>query len=117
MFLTAQMAALFLTKSSFQDVTSRGQTAPRTSLGHLWYLSIYDTYFSISTFAQSVNNAPHLQCNASLDTNSGCGVIEWSQASYGPYFEQQGGGVYAMKWDENSIAICECNSIKERLGD
>ena len=28
-------------------------------------------------------------------------------ASYGPLFDQSGGGVIAMKWDENGISICE----------
>lgn len=46
-------------------------------------------------------------CDASLNSNSGCDVTEWSMASYGPLFEQSGGGVIAMKWDENGISVCE----------
>jgi hypothetical protein len=34
-------------------------------------------------------------------------VIEWSQASYGPTFDAGGGGVFAMKWDSDGIAVCE----------
>jgi hypothetical protein len=33
--------------------------------------------------------------------------MEWSRASYGATFDAQGGGVFAMKWDENGIAVCE----------
>lgn len=47
-----------------------------------------------------------LNCDATINENAGCGVTEWSRASYGPYFESQGGGVIAMKWDEDGIAIC-----------
>ncbi|KAJ3504035.1 hypothetical protein NMY22_g18053 [Coprinellus aureogranulatus] len=35
----------------------------------------------------------------------GCGITEWSRASYGPYFEAQGGGILAMKWDDEMIAV------------
>jgi len=47
----------------------------------------------------------NLDCNGLINDNSGCGVLEWSRASYGPYFDSIGGGVFAMKWDENGIAI------------
>ena len=33
-------------------------------------------------------------------------MTEWSRASYGPLFEEQGGGILAMKWDENDISVC-----------
>ncbi|KAJ8584331.1 glycoside hydrolase family 16 protein [Rhizopogon salebrosus TDB-379] len=51
------------------------------------------------------NGVDNLQCNAYLNNNAGCGVTEWSRASYGPYFDEQAGGVFAMKWDENGIAV------------
>lgn len=41
----------------------------------------------------------------STNGKSGCGIIEYSRASYGPYFDSQGGGVFAMKWDADSIAV------------
>jgi len=53
----------------------------------------------------SVDGQNHTDCDALLDNNAGCAVTEWSRASYGPYFDAQGGGVFAMKWDENSIAV------------
>lgn len=57
--------------------------------------------------SQTNNGVNNTNCNANVNSNSGCDVIEWSRASYGPYFEAQGGGVLAMKWDENDISICE----------
>ena len=46
-------------------------------------------------------------CDAALNSNSGCDVTEWSRASYGSLFDQSGGGVIAMEWDESDISICE----------
>lgn len=50
---------------------------------------------------------PNLECNGLINYNAGCGVTEWSRASYGPIFDAQGGGVFAMKWDSEGIAVCE----------
>lgn len=55
---------------------------------------------------QQTNGVDDLQCNALINNNAGCGITEWSRASYGPYFDSQGGGVFAMKWDTNGIAVC-----------
>jgi len=44
-------------------------------------------------------------CDGNINNNAGCGITEWSRASYGPFFDSRGGGVFAMKWDENSIAV------------
>lgn len=46
-----------------------------------------------------------LDCDGTISGNPGCGITEWSSASYGPYFDSQGGGVFAMKWDEEGIAV------------
>lgn len=51
------------------------------------------------------NGTDNLQCNAFINYNAGCGVTEWSHASYGPLFDEANGGVFAMKWDENGIAV------------
>ncbi|KAI0043201.1 glycoside hydrolase family 16 protein [Auriscalpium vulgare] len=48
--------------------------------------------------------SPNLDCTGG-PTQPGCGITEWSQASYGPTFDAQGGGVFAMKWDEDGIAV------------
>jgi len=50
------------------------------------------------------NNQSYLDCEGS-GTLPGCGVVEWSQASYGPTFDAQGGGVFAMKWDDDGISV------------
>jgi hypothetical protein len=49
----------------------------------------------------------NLDCDVTSGDNSGCGIIEWSRASYGPYFDAQQGGVFAMKWDDLGISVCE----------
>lgn len=51
------------------------------------------------------NGVDNLQCNALINNNAGCGVTEWSRASYGPLFDEAQGGVFAMNWDENGIAV------------
>ncbi|KAG9314386.1 hypothetical protein JVU11DRAFT_5183 [Chiua virens] len=51
------------------------------------------------------NGVDNLQCDALIDNNAGCGITEWSRASYGSYFDSQGGGVFAMKWDASGIAV------------
>ena len=53
-----------------------------------------------------MNGQPNLVCDGNANGNSGCGVVEWSRASYGPTFDAQGGGVFAMKWDAEGIAVC-----------
>ncbi|KAK2461896.1 hypothetical protein APHAL10511_006359 [Amanita phalloides] len=53
----------------------------------------------------ATNGTANVTCNGLLNDNAGCAVVEWSRASYGPYFDAQGGGVFAMKWDENGIAV------------
>ncbi|TCD71508.1 hypothetical protein EIP91_008889 [Steccherinum ochraceum] len=51
------------------------------------------------------NGQPNLVCDGNIPGNAGCGVTEWSRASYGPTFDAQGGGVFAMKWDDTGIAV------------
>ncbi|KAI0932227.1 hypothetical protein AcW1_000592 [Taiwanofungus camphoratus] len=51
------------------------------------------------------NGQPNLDCDGDDNSNAGCGVVEWSRASYGPTFDSQGGGVFAMRWDETGIAV------------
>ncbi|KAI0274666.1 concanavalin A-like lectin/glucanase domain-containing protein [Gloeopeniophorella convolvens] len=50
------------------------------------------------------NGQPNLNCEGSA-TLPGCGITEVSRASYGPTFDAQGGGVFAMKWDEDGISV------------
>jgi len=57
------------------------------------------------TILTGSNGQLNLDCDGLINANSGCGVTEWSRASYGPTFDAQGGGVFAMKWDENGIAV------------
>ncbi|KAF5374757.1 hypothetical protein D9758_000273 [Tetrapyrgos nigripes] len=54
-----------------------------------------------------LNDQPNTNCKSddNFNSNSGCAITEWSRSSYGPDFDRQGGGVFAMKWDENGIAV------------
>lgn len=61
--------------------------------------------------AQQTNDVDNLQCNALINYNAGCGITEWSRASYGPYFDSQSGGVFAMKWDTSGIAVCQLATV------
>ncbi|KAF8640464.1 hypothetical protein AX17_000128 [Amanita inopinata Kibby_2008] len=61
------------------------------------------SFFTGSIISTAGGN--HTDCNALINDNAGCAIGEWSRASYGPYFDAQGGGVFAMKWDENGIAV------------
>lgn len=64
-----------------------------------------------ANITQQTNGVDDLQCNALINDNAGCGITEWSRASYGPYFDSQGGGVFAMKWDTNGIAVCQLTTV------
>lgn len=64
------------------------------------------SYYISTDCAQQANGVDNLICNGLVNSNSGCGVTDWSKASYGPYFDSQGGGIFAMKWDEIGIAVC-----------
>ena len=62
------------------------------------------------TGAIKKDGAGNIRTHCDRTRGEGCGITEWSQASYGPYLVEQGGGVLAMKWDENDISICTlCN--------
>lgn len=44
-------------------------------------------------------------CDHNYLSNTGCGIVDPSIASFGPAFNELGGGVYAMKWDSQSIDV------------
>lgn len=72
-----------------------------------WHTSAGCNLTASSDFTGTIvqqNNQSYLDCEGSA-TLPGCGVIEWSQASYGPTFDAQGGGVFAMKWDQDGISV------------
>lgn len=75
----------------------------------LLYIKIQHSYSYAQTLGDGTLNT---DCNGLINDNSGCGINEWSRASYGPTFDAQGGGVYAMKWDENGIAVCKICEIQ-----
>jgi len=63
-----------------------------------------DPNVSVSSTIHTLNGQPNLVCDGNVNSNSGCGFTDWSRASYGPYFDSQGGGVFATKWDEHEIS-------------
>ncbi|KAF8626517.1 hypothetical protein AX15_004822 [Amanita polypyramis BW_CC] len=70
------------------------------------YLTTPSSYFTGTVLGQNGQNGQNgTDCNALINDNAGCAVVEWSRASYGPYFDAQGGGVFAMKWDETGVAV------------
>lgn len=73
-------------------------------MSSIWVLDIYNER---TEEQQNVNGNNHTDCNGLINDNAGCGIIEWSRASYGPFFDAQGGGVFVMKWDENGISVCK----------
>lgn len=44
-------------------------------------------------------------CDATIDNNQGCGVLDKSTKSYGSGFNAAGGGVFAMHWAASGISI------------
>ncbi|TFK30713.1 endo-1,3(4)-beta-glucanase [Coprinopsis marcescibilis] len=44
-------------------------------------------------------------CDVAATSNQGCGIRANSPLSYGRGFNENGGGVYAMKWDTTGIAV------------
>jgi len=44
-------------------------------------------------------------CSVSSTSNQGCGIRAVSNTSYGPGFNNIGGGVYAMQWDTSGISV------------
>lgn len=73
-----------------------------------WHASPGCYYTQNATYSgqlKTTQSGPNTDCNGCINDNSGCGVNEWSHASYGEFFESTGGGVYAMKWDNESIAV------------
>ena len=62
---------------------------------------------SSNTFSGSIgqiNGVDNYNCD-STNNGPGCGIVEWSRSSYGPYFDSIGGGVFAMKWNADGIAV------------
>jgi hypothetical protein len=66
-------------------------------------------------------------CNAAINYNAGCGVLDMDSRSYGSVFlhyfrkfltahiraglNSNGGGVYATLWDESGVRICESCTV------
>ncbi|KAJ1311528.1 hypothetical protein OPQ81_010012 [Rhizoctonia solani] len=61
--------------------------------------TIPEQYGSSGTLAASLN------CAAGETGNQGCGQLNSKPNNYGKAFNDNGGGVYAMKWDKSGISV------------
>jgi len=61
------------------------------------------TLASTSGFSGTIVNGQN--CGSTTNTNTGCGILAWDKASYGQPFNDGGGGVYAMLWDNSGIRV------------
>ncbi|KAH9486693.1 putative glycosidase C21B10.07 [Psilocybe cubensis] len=60
---------------------------------------------SSSTLAITGSVIAGTDCAALTTGNQGCGIRASSSNSFGPGFNSNGGGIYAMKWDSSGIAV------------
>lgn len=61
------------------------------------------TMSSSSGFAGNIVNGQN--CGSTSDSNTGCGILADDTASFGQPFNNGGGGVYAMLWDNTGIRV------------
>ncbi|KAG8818539.1 hypothetical protein FRC17_010797 [Serendipita sp. 399] len=59
----------------------------------------------LTTPGNYTGTAGSTNCDARVNSNTGCGIVDPSIASFGAAFNEKGGGVYAMKWDNDSIDV------------
>jgi len=53
------------------------------------------------------------ECDATVNYNAGCGILDTDGRSYGAGLNDQGGGVFATLWDGEGIRICAFISLLE----
>ena len=46
------------------------------------------------------------ECDAAVNYNAGCGILDTDGRSYGAGLNAEGGGVFATLWDAEGIRIC-----------
>lgn len=60
-----------------------------------------------------VSSSQTLNCDTNVNSNSGCAIVDPSQASYGTQFNVLKGGIFAMLWAEHGISICKCSLLSK----
>ncbi|KAG9094256.1 hypothetical protein FRC07_011338, partial [Ceratobasidium sp. 392] len=80
-----------------------GYTQNQASLHTRIGCTIPSNYGSSGVLAATGDNA--LNCATSQTGNQGCGQLSSQPNSYGKAFNDNGGGVYAMKWDTSGISV------------
>ncbi|KIM28269.1 glycoside hydrolase family 16 protein [Serendipita vermifera MAFF 305830] len=67
-----------------------------------WHTTANCTLISPGNYTGIVGSTT---CDHDYMSNTGCGIVDPSIASFGEMFNAKGGGVYAMKWDSYSIDV------------
>ncbi|QRV76711.1 glycoside hydrolase family 16 protein [Ceratobasidium sp. AG-Ba] len=80
-----------------------GYTRNQASLHTRSGCTIPANYGALGTLAATGDNA--LNCAAEETGNQGCGQLSSQANNYGKAFNDNGGGVYAMKWDTSGISV------------
>lgn len=78
---------------------TNNQATIHTGLGCLIATSNSQTLGITGTFVGGTN------CTSSDTSNEGCGIRASQTNSFGQAFNDNGGGVYSMKWDDSGIAV------------
>lgn len=88
--------------------SSRYAVPPVPRAGQLWSSSSLQPLLDciLTSPGNFTGTAGAVTCDATINYNTGCGIVDQSIASFGETFNEKGGGVYAMKWDEFSIDVC-----------
>lgn len=67
-----------------------------------WHTTANCTLISPGNYTGTVGSTI---CDHGYMSNTGCGIVDPSIASFGAAFNAKGGGIYAMKWDSLSIDV------------
>lgn len=67
-----------------------------------WHTTANCTLVSPGNYTGTVGSTI---CDHGYMSNTGCGIVDPSIASFGAAFNAKGGGIYAMKWDSLSIDV------------
>lgn len=102
--LTSWKESTITSITKYHGIPDLDATSRRTKISLEQPLVCY--VFSMGLNLTASEQGTTLSCDSSPGL-PGCSIIEWSEASYGEYFDSQGGGVFAMKWDDDGISVCE----------
>jgi hypothetical protein len=67
---------------------------------------------SLDTNQRFSSKVLHSRCAVSGADNTGCGVLETKDGSWGSPFNRNGGGVFVLLWNDEGIKTCELLSAR-----